>query len=138
LESLRDKGYKTNAHVLEKLRTTSTARFQLKRVKNDVMSTFGLGDAKILSICCSTGEFLSDFVTVIITVTPPDIGVAWLITLKGVGGKIDLGVRSQVRKRGEIGFDQSFNTHTPLSSTLIPILFHLPSFNSVATKNFLR
>ena len=30
------------------------------------------------------------------------------------------------------------HTHTPLSPTLISILFHLPYFNSVATKNFLR
>jgi hypothetical protein len=49
-----------------------------------------------------------------------------------------MGVRSQVRKRGEIGFDQSFNIHTPLYSALISILFHLRFFSSVATKNFLR
>jgi hypothetical protein len=78
------------------------------------LSAFVL-DANILSISCSTGEFLSDFVKIIITAI---LSVATFVDCyasrhrrslannTGGGGNIDLGVRSQVWKRGEIGFDQ--------------------------------
>jgi hypothetical protein len=100
------------------------------------LSAFGL-EANILGICCSTGEFLSDLVKVTITaifsVTPPDIGVAWLIIMGGC--KIDMCVRSQVRKRGKVGFDQSL-IYTYSFPQLSSQCCFLASFNSLATRNF--
>jgi len=48
-----------------------------------------------------------------------------LIT-RGEGKKSTLGISSKVRRRGRL-FEPVFNTHTPLSTTLTPVLFICPS-----------
>jgi hypothetical protein len=74
--SLKDKVYKTNPHTLEELRHNTAARFKQFPGKNSrelttmcsagTLSAFGQ-EGNIFSICCSTGEFLLDFVKVVIT-----------------------------------------------------------------------
>jgi len=68
--SLKDKVYKANPHTLEELRnnirseiaTTSVELQTIKPTLSGVMLIAFGHEGYIFSICCSTGEFLLDFV----------------------------------------------------------------------------
>jgi hypothetical protein len=74
LGSLKNKGHKTNPHTLEELRnnirhdtsTISTQEHQKVTSSVVVLSAF-CQEGNIFSICCSTDEFLLDFLKVMIT-----------------------------------------------------------------------
>jgi hypothetical protein len=75
--SLKDKVYKTNPHTLEELRRNICHEIWHFLGKNSrkltpvcsagTLSAFGQED-NIFSICCSSGEFLFYFVSIILTV----------------------------------------------------------------------
>jgi hypothetical protein len=76
---------------------------------------------------------------------PLKIGVTLLITLEGEGGtKSTLGtrkfnlLRSQVRKRRKIGFNQSLMYMHPLTPTLTPNFFFAPCQLNKQKKSILR
>jgi hypothetical protein len=88
---LNDKAYKTNPHTLEELKTPSAAIFkqflgnnsrELTTSSSRILSAFDQ-EGNIFSTCSITGEFLLDFIQVIIcvmhcvpllTAIPSDVG----------------------------------------------------------------